>query len=171
MDESIGKISLDAVANLTLSHELSTGAGRPFFDYTGTFTTIQGLIPDWSLTASITYQYEGFMFQASGHYLPEAQDPGALFPEYGGTEQGLTVNGKSWTISDYFTVDLQVSYELGRGKMDGRKWYDGTKLTVGCLNIADAQPPLIPDAVEDNTDKNNYDILGRFVYFEVSKKF
>jgi len=30
---------------------------------------------------------------------------------------------------------------------------------------------LISDAVEDNTDKNVYDILGRFVYFQVTKKF
>lgn len=171
LDESIGKVSLDVVANLTLKHELSTGQGRPFFDYTGTFTAIQGLIPDYNITASLTYQYQGLTYQVSAHYLPEAQDPGNLFPEYAGTAQGLTTNGKSYAISDYYTIDMQLSYEFGKGKTEGRTWYDGTKFTVGVLNIADAQPPLIPDAIEDNTDKNNYDIIGRFVYFEVSKKF
>ena len=181
LDESIGKISLDVVANLTLSHQLATGQGRPYFDYTGTFTALQGLIPDYSITASITYQYEGLTFQVSGHYLPEGQDPGNRFAEYaglnpppvsqGGPTQGLTVDGNSYTINSYYTFDMQLSYEFGKGKTEGRKWYDGTKLTAGVLNIADAQPPLIPDAIEDNTDKNNYDVLGRFIYFEVSKKF
>jgi iron complex outermembrane receptor protein len=171
LDPSIGKFSLDAVANLTISHELSTGAGRPFFDYTGTWTAIQGLIPNFTVTASLTYQYEGVTFVTSVHYIPETQDPGTLFPEYGQPTQGYTISGASWTIPSYYTIDMQLSYEWGKGKLEGRKWYDGTKLTVGCQNIADEKAPLIPDAVEDNTDKNNYDILGRFVYFEVSKKF
>ena len=53
------------VANLTLKHELSTGEGRPFFDYTGNYTTIQGLIPDYSITATLTYEYRGLTFAAS----------------------------------------------------------------------------------------------------------
>ena len=171
VDEKIGRISLDAVANLTLSHQLATGQGRPYFDYTGTFTTLQGLIPDYTITASLTYQYQGLTFVASAHYIPECSDPGNLFPEYGLSEHGLTVNGQAYKIDAYFTVDLQLSYELGKGKIEGRKWYDGSKFTVGVLNVSDEQPPLIPSAVEDNTDKNNYDIIGRFVYFEVSKKF
>jgi len=63
-----------------------------------------------------------------------------------------------------------LSYEFGKNK-ENKSWYDRTKLTVGCNNVSNERPPLIPDAVEDNTDKNNYDILGRFVYFEVAKKF
>jgi len=181
LDESIGKISLDAVANLTLSHQLATGAGRPYYDYTGTFTALQGLIPDYTITAYLTYQYKGLTFVVSGHYIPETLDPGNRFAEYaglnplppeqGGPTQGLTVNGHEWKISDYYTFDMQLSYEFGKGKIEGRKWYDGSRLAVGCNNIADASPPLIPDAIEDNTDKNNYDVIGRFVYFEVSKKF
>jgi hypothetical protein len=66
---------------------------------------------------------------------------------------------------------MRLSYEFGKNKTEGRKWYDGSRFTVGCLNIADAKAPVISDAVEDNTDKNVYDILGRFLYFEVSKKF
>jgi outer membrane receptor protein involved in Fe transport len=64
---------------------------------------------------------------------------------------------------------MQLSYEFGKGRHD--HWYDGTRLTVGVNNLTDELPPLIADAVEDNTDKNNYDILGRFVYFEITKKF
>ena len=171
VDEKMGKIAFDAVANLTLKHEFSTGAGRPFVDYTGNFTLIQGLIPEYNITLSLTYQYEGLTFVTSAHYLPETLDQGNLFPEYNGTEHGLTLNGQAWKIPDYYTIDMQLSYEFGKNKLKDRQWYDGLRLTVGCNNITDERPPLIPDAVEDTTDKNNYDILGRFFYFEISKKF
>jgi iron complex outermembrane receptor protein len=171
LDPSIGKITLDAVANLTLSHEIATGAGRPYFDYVGNFTASQGLIPNFTINTSLTYQYQGLTFVTMANYIPQTLDQGNIFPEYGGTTHGLTVNGGVWTIPAYFTIDMQLSYEFGKGKVEGRCWYDGSKFTVGCQNITDEKPPLIPDAIEDNTDKNNYSIVGRFVYFEVSKKF
>ena len=66
---------------------------------------------------------------------------------------------------------MQLSYELGKSKVEGRKWYDGTRFTVGCLNVTGSKPPIISDAVEDNTDKNVYDIIGPFIYFQITKKF
>ncbi len=171
LPESAGKLSLDSTANLILAHQLSTGQGRPLFNYEGTYTTIQGLIPAWSVNAMVTYQYQGFTATVGFNYLPQMSDPGGLFPEYNSGSQGLTLNGQAYTIKEYYTIDIQLAYEFGKGKVEGRQWYDGTRVAVGCNNIADMQPPLIPSAVEDNTDKNNYDVLGRFVYFEVSKKF
>ena len=173
LDDKYGKVTIGAVANLILNYEVSTGTGRPFFDYTGTYTTAQGLIPEYSITPSLTYEYGGWTFGASARYLPESSDPGGLFPEYNLGSQGFTINNptQAYRINDYYTVDLQLSYEFGKGKTEGRRWYDGTRLTAGVNNVADASVPLIPDAVEDNTDKNNYDILGRFIYFEFSKKF
>ncbi len=177
LDEKYGKVTLGANVNLILNYEVSTGAGRPYYDWKGTWSPFQGLVPDYNLTASLTYELQGFTATALFHYLPETQDPGGLFPEYvipGQTpSQGFTINNtdKPYIIPDWYTIDLQLSYELGKGKVENRRWWDGTKFTVGCNNIANMMPPLIPDAVEDNTDKNNYDILGRFVYFELSKKF
>jgi outer membrane receptor protein involved in Fe transport len=96
-----------------------------------------------------------------------------LHPEYNTGSQGFTINNPDQTfrVADYYTIDVQVAYEFGKHKVEGRKWYDGTRLAVGVLNALDATPRLIADAVEDNTDKNNYDVVGRFVYVEVSKKF
>ena len=173
LDDKYGKVTVGVVANVILNYEVSTGTGRPFFDYTGTWTPAQGLIPDYNITPSLTYEYAGWTFNASAHYLPSASDPGGLFPEYNLGAQGFTINNPTqpYHISDYYTVDLQLSYEFGKGKTEGRRWYDGTRLTAGVNNVADAQAPLIADSPEDNTDKNNYDILGRFIYFEFSKKF
>jgi outer membrane receptor protein involved in Fe transport len=89
----------------------------------------------------------------------------------GAPEQGSTVDGRAQKIGSYYTIDLQLSYEFGKGKAEGRSWYDGTRLTVGCRNVNDAEVPFIAGAGEDNTDKNNYDLLGRFAYFEIAKRF
>jgi iron complex outermembrane receptor protein len=173
IDQRYGKITFGAVANVIINYEYQTSPSRPYFDYVGTFTPIQGLIPDYNITATLTYEYRGWTAVGSMHYLPEMTDPGGLFPEYNLGEQGFTINNPTqpYKIPSYVTFDIQLSYEFGKGKVEGRKWYDGSKFTVGVLNIGDETPRLIPDAVEDNTDKNNYDVLGRFVYFEVSKKF
>jgi iron complex outermembrane receptor protein len=170
--QEYGQISLNAVANVLLSHEYQTSPLKPFHDYKGTFTPIlQGLIPDWTITASLGYDFMNWSFILSATYYPTVDDPGLLFPEYGGTTQGQTINGKTWTISDYYRLDFQVAYEFGKHRSEGRQWYDGTRIAVGINNLTDEKPPIIADSQEDNTDKNNYDILGRFVYIELSKKF
>jgi iron complex outermembrane receptor protein len=173
VDQRYGKITVGAVANVIINYEYQTSPSRPYFDYVGTYTPIQGLIPDYNITATLTYEYSGWTAVGSLHYLPSMTDPGGLFPEYNLGEQGFTINNtdQAYKIPAYMTFDIQLSYEFGKGKVEGRKWYDGFKATVGVLNVADETPRLIPDAAEDNTDKNNYDILGRFVYFELSKKF
>ncbi|MBC7367182.1 MAG: hypothetical protein H7343_10300, partial [Undibacterium sp.] len=44
-------------------------------------------------------------------------------------------------------------------------------LLAGVSNITNKTAPFIPDGNEDNTDKRAYDIVGRFYFFEISKKF
>ena len=65
---------------------------------------------------------------------------------------------------------MRLAYELGKNSTD-KKWYDRTTVAIGVNNIADKKPPFIPSSSEDTTDKINYDIYGRFVYFSLSKKF
>src|SRR5262249_28590433 len=160
MDPKYGKITLSAVANYILSYELRTSLEHPYHQYRGTFTTLSGLIPQYNLTTSLNYEIAGFTYTISAHYLPETFDPGLTHAEYGEADHGSTINGDTWNIPAYFTIDMQLSYELGKHKVENRKWYDGTRFTVGCLNVTGEKPPLIPDAVEGNTDKNNYDVIG-----------
>ena len=63
-----------------------------------------------------------------------------------------------------------MSYELGKNK-DVKDWYDGTTFRFGVKNLTDNIAPLIASSSEDNTDKGTYDILGRFFYFELAKRF
>jgi iron complex outermembrane receptor protein len=168
-----GRITLNGTADYKLSYQVQQSPTLPFVEYKGTFTPFQGTIPEWSLNLSLAWEFREFTFVVTANYLPEIEDPGLLIGPYSQPDQGFIINNsdKPFIVDSFYTIDLQLSYEIGKGKIEGRQWYDGTKFTVGCLNVTDSKPPVISDAVEDNTDKNVYDILGQFVYFEISKKF
>lgn len=168
--DKLGKFTFGAVCNLLLTYQTSTGEGRPYYDYVGTYSGIGGLIPKFTITPSLTYEYADWTYAVSANYIPSVSDPGNLLPEYGGTEQGYTIDGSAWTVPSYFTVDMQLAYEFGK-TTPTKDWYNGIRLAIGCQNVSNTQAPVIASAVEDNTDKNTYSTLGRFLYFEVSKKF
>ena len=102
-------------------------------------------------------------------------------------------------IDDFYSTDLRLSYAFSIPKAapapavvdakdakDGKnvapavqgatgcdwkaKLLDGLTLAVGCNNVFNMQPPFISGA-NSNTDLSLYDGFGRFVYFEISKKF
>jgi iron complex outermembrane receptor protein len=134
----------------------------------------QGLIPDWSIATGLTWDYQDFTYTINARYIPEVQDQGDAFgsvstvDNMGHPYNDYTLNNKPWTIESWYTIDMQLAYHFGQ---KWPKWLDGTRLAIGCNNITDNAPPVIASSFEDNTDKSTYDILGRFIYFEVSKKF
>jgi outer membrane receptor protein involved in Fe transport len=100
-------------------------------------------------------------------------------------------------VGSFTTVDLQASYEFtftpdelpnyskdkggkgGSGKaaketvpgtLTGwKKWLNGTKITVGCLNVGDVEPPFAN--IEEGYDTQTADPTGRFIYASLRKKF
>lgn len=170
--ERYGTFSFLANANLTLNFEVRSDPSLPYFHYEGQYTanfgTSQGLIPDYRLNMGFTWDFCNFSYNIMAHYIPSVTDLGFLHPQVGADFQGFTLNNEPREIPDYYTIDMQISY---RFPPESGKWLQGLRLAVGCNNILDADVPLIPSAIEDNTDKGTYDILGRFIYFEVSKKF
>jgi iron complex outermembrane receptor protein len=153
--------------------------GGPFH-YEGQYTDpqvapgAQGLIPDYTISTGLAWDIQNWTYTINARYIPEVEDKGYGFPFRNETFTTLPTakapDGPTWTVPSWFDIDMQLSYEFGKGK-PMRDWYDGTKVTVGINNITGEQPPLISSSSEDNTDKGSYDIVGRFVYFELSKKF
>lgn len=172
----LGTITVKGNVNWTLDYEVQAAPGAGFYHYEGQgtygFGTAQGIIPDYNVDCSLAWDFKNFDYIVSAHYLPSVVIPGNLFPSIDspGATQGGTVNGLAQTVPAYYTIDMQVSYEFGRGRKI-TKWSDGLRLTVGCNNLTDNVAPLIAGGPDDYTDKNVYDLLGRFVYFEISKKF
>jgi outer membrane receptor protein involved in Fe transport len=104
--------------------------------------------------------------------LPRFKGVFSAFWNYQKLEAGWTANyigsyrddvaaGFDRQVDSWLTFDLQLSYQLP---------YD-TKATIGVLNIADAEPPLVVAAFADKYDRDTHDLRGRFVYGSLSKRF
>jgi iron complex outermembrane receptor protein len=173
-NDALGKFTFYVNANLTLNYLYGdTVIGGPYH-YDGQFTDeqvvggAQGTLPDYQINTGLTWEHKGFTYVCNARYVPSVTDKGDGFPL--NDQNSYTVDGKNWTVDSWFDIDMQLSYEFGKEDTQP-KWYGGTKLTVGVNNITDEVPPLISSSSEDNTDKSTYDIIGRFIYFQASKKF
>jgi len=162
-----GVFNFYANANVLFNYKYRDPVAGGPFQYAGKYsdpTTIapggQGTLPDYQINTGLAWDIRDFTYTINARYIPETE---AAFSD------NFTVDGSKWTVDSWFSIDMQLAYEFRDEKWP--RWLKGTRLAVGCNNITDEDPPLIASAFEDNTDKSTYDIIGRFVYFEVSKKF
>jgi hypothetical protein len=182
--ETAGLFTLFANANVLFNFEyddptihLNPKGQKGPFEYGGSYTDRlngigggQGLLPDFQLTTGLSWDIYDFTYTVNARYIPEVDDPGTLHPAVGSDVNDFTVSGQPWKVESYYAIDMQLAYELGKHRTD-KKWYDRTRFAIGVNNVTDNVPPLVASAFEDNTAKSVYDILGRFVYFEISKQF
>ncbi len=163
--EAAGKFTFYANANLLLSYDYSDPYSG-HFHYGGKFSDAstgdpggQGTLPDYQINTGLVWDFRDFTYSVNARYLPPV-------PTASGSN--FTVNGKGWTVDSWYSVDMQLAYQFGE---KFGTWLKGTRLAVGVNNVTDNDPPLVASVFEDNTDKSTYDIIGRFIYFELSKKF
>lgn len=172
---SAGSVRLFTTANVLFAYDIKLTQTAPWYSYKGQYTdsqavaAAQGLIPDYNLSAGFTWSFHNFDWTVQAHYLPGVVDLGDTHGSVGAPSNDFTSAGTVWTVPDYYKIDMQLAYTF---KIESKgKWYDGARVAVGVNNLTDEKPRLIASSSEDNTDKSSYDILGRFVYIEVSKKF
>lgn len=154
-----------------------------------------GALPDYKINALFGYTFQGASLALNANYIPGLVNANGRTPSLP-EDQSLYPR-----IGDYFTVDGRLAYEFhakpvappvasySKDAKDSKemvagenqagtgpavspldKLIDGLTVAVGCNNIFDRTPPLV-DGGNSNTDLSVYDPYGRFVYFEVSKKF
>ena len=176
-----------------LDYDLKTTPDSGYYNILGLdFPELQGGTPDYKINFVFEYRSPwGLTFSANANYIPEMLNAVGLDPEH--DDQSTYA-----TIDSFFAVDLRLSYTFSVPKpvapapvvdakdaKDGKnvappvvatgcdwraKLLDGLTLAVGCNNVFDEQPPFV-DGANSNTDLSLYDGFGRFVYFEISKKF
>ncbi len=174
--ENYGTFTFVGAANVLFNYKYKDPEIGGFYQYGNQFTDSgpaagsQGTLPRFLLTLGMSWDIQDFTYTINSRYIPSVKDVGDMHPSVGSPANGYTLSGNKWEIPSYYTVDMQLAYEIGKTR-EVKRWYDGTRLAVGCNNITDQLAPFISSSSEDNTDKQTYDILGRFVYFEVSKKF
>lgn len=178
-----GRVTFYSTANVLLNFEYKDPLIGGYYHYDGQYTDVangiggaQGLVPDWRLNLGLTWEFHDFTYTINAQYIPSVDDLGTLHPSNldfeNNVDDGLndfTLDGSTWKVDSWYSIDMQLAYDFRDEKFP--KWLKGTRLAVGCNNITDEDPPIIASSFEDNTDKSTYDIIGRFVYFEISKKF
>lgn len=132
--------------------------GDPLSDRLGDFVDPSqgfglGSLPRLKGYSSIFWRYEGFEFGPTLNYIHSYRDD----PQFAARE-----------VSAQYTIDLQASYRLDNSKYE---WLNNTKLTVGCVNVMDKEPPYVAGAFADNYDRDTHDLRGRFVYVRLNKTF
>ena len=188
-----GQIQFGIAAVIFLDYDLKTTPDSGYYNILGLdFPELQGGTPDYKINFVFEYRSPwGLTFSANANYIPEMLNAVGLDPEH--DDQSTYA-----TIDSFFAVDLRLSYTFSVPKpvapapvvdakdaKDGKnvappvvatgcdwraKLLDGLTLAVGCNNVFDEQPPFV-DGANSNTDLSLYDGFGRFVYFEISKKF
>jgi iron complex outermembrane receptor protein len=188
-----GQLELGINAVVFTKSDLKTAVNSHYYNILGLdFPEGGGANPDYKLTALFEYRWQGFTLSLVGTYIPEMLNAVGGNPEE--DDQGLYPK-----IDDYYTLDGRLSYTFrgrtmpgavldtkdAKSMVDGKggamaagaetmspvqKLLDGITITVGCNNMTDKQPPFIAGQ-NSNTDLSVYDPFGRFVYFEISKKF
>jgi iron complex outermembrane recepter protein len=166
--ESAGTFYFYANANLLFSYRYSDPVAGGPFQYAGLYSDInnvgiggeQGTLPKYQINTGMSWDICDFTLSANARYIPEVD---VWFAS------DFTIDGSGWTVDSWYSLDLQAAYQFRDERWPS--WVNGTRLAIGVNNVTDNEPPLIASSFEDNTDKATYDIIGRFIYFEVSKKF
>ncbi len=154
------------------------------------------------------YEWKGFDFVATVNYLSSYNDDSSFVDNVKGVP--VSIIGGSDTdpqfnvyrrVSDYTTLDMQLSYEFVKPEMEApatagyskdakdaksapapvagvenngtmfQRLLWGTKIRVGVVNAFDRQPPTVLGAFNDNYDTSNYSLRNRYYYVGINKKF
>ncbi len=177
---SMGHFAVGASANVLFNYYFRANPGAPYNQYARNWTDstnglggTNGLLPGYIIKPYITHEYGPFSTSLYFTYIPPTTASGSLF---GDTTPGDVntdrIDGKPYTIPRYYTVDAAINYRL---PSFGKSWARDTTLTVGANNVFNKQPPYVPvdgnPPGENNTVESMYDIIGRFYFVELSKKF
>ncbi len=147
---------------------------------------------------------KGLDFVATGNYIGDLQDDGNFILGNNNVpgREGTLANPNfllGHRISDYETLDLQLSYEFLKPEMQAaaggyskdakdaksmgkevagvenssiwQRMLWNTKVTLGVNNAFDRYPPTALGAFNDNYDTSNYSIRNRYWYVSLTKKF
>ncbi len=143
---------------------------------------------------------KGLDFVATGNYVGDMEDDPSFI--LGNVQINNSTSNPSFAqshrISDYETLDMQLSYEFLKPEAAAAGGYSkdakdaksmgkevagvenssiwqrmlwNTKITIGVNNAFDRYPPTVLAAFNDNYDTSNYTIRNRYWYVSLTKKF
>ena len=185
-----GQLEIGTRAVVFMGKDQRTTPQDPYFNISGLIGDEGfGAFPDYKITTFIEHRWHGATLSLNANYIPEM---GNVL----GSDPAKVDQSTLDRVPDYIEVDGRLSYTFHQkapepaavAPKDGKDaknvagvveaascwsvehWLDGLTLTVGCNNLFDEEPRLVAGG-NANTNLAVYDPFGRFVYFEVAKKF
>jgi iron complex outermembrane receptor protein len=113
----------------------------------------------WKGQTWVGWNFKGINARLTGNYTDGFND--------------LDLDSNPRKVESTMFYDVQVSYKLFPSKSSSDvKWWTDLKLTAGCNNVLDTDPPLAQDEGNNSTNYPGhlYTNVGRFVYFQLEKK-
>jgi outer membrane receptor protein involved in Fe transport len=156
---SIGRFDFGIGGTYMYSYKQSFVLGQPLQELIGTDASggqgLDGYVK-WKSKFDVNWNYKNF---------------GALVvTNYTGGFLDYDADGNPFTVAAMITFDVQLNYTFHKGFT---KYLEGTKLTIGALNVLDRNPPFSSGSGSNASGYPGflYDSTGRFLYVQLSKKF
>jgi len=176
--DNVGRFGVGAQANVLFNYKFRPTPDAPYYQYARNYTDSanglggqNGLLPSYLVKPYINHVYGPIATSFFLTYVPPVTSSGTLFGNQAATNTNR-VDGKVYTIPSYFIADVAVNYTIPNF---GKSWARNFTLTVGANNVFNKTPPYVAasgnGAGENNTVKNTYDIIGRFLFVELRKGF
>ncbi len=153
----LGNVIVNAGATFTNSFELLATPTAPVVEQVDAAGPVH-----WRGNAALTWQRNRWSATVTGRYVDSrygpTNDPSPSFPG------AYPIDGHK--LPSILTADLQLSYEVPYAS-DSRNWLQGTKWTLGVLNVTNEEPSFVTDgqAFYDRAA----DPRQRFVYVQIKK--
>jgi iron complex outermembrane receptor protein len=169
--QSAGRFDFQVATSYLDSFKYASLPGIPQTEYAGYDTTAgidssTGAIVNpgtgndgyikWKTRATVEWTYKGYGANVTGNFTDGFKD--------------IDLNGDPYDVKSTWTYDAQITYQL-HGELGS--YLRDIKLTVGCLNVFDKNPPTSFGGGNNSTGYPGflYSSVGRFVYGSLSKKF
>jgi iron complex outermembrane recepter protein len=120
----------------------------------------------WKAQGFVGWNWKGINASITGNYTHG-------FDDLGGDINGDFYGELPFRVDSTLFWDVQIGYKLfpSKSRQDA-SWFSDIKLTAGCNNIFDEDPPYVADWGNNSTNYPGflYNNTGRWVYFRLEKK-
>jgi iron complex outermembrane recepter protein len=196
-DMDWGQLELQVRSVVFLGHDRKIFPTDAYYNISGLIGDEGfGAFPDYKISFLVEHRWKGATLTLTANYIADMKNTVGVDPQtidqntLENVGDYITVDGRlSYTFhraapEAAVTAPEPKDAKDGKTAMGGKAvagvettscwsvdhWLDGFTVAVGCNNILDEDPRIVVGG-NSSTNLAVYDPFGRFVYFEVSKKF
>jgi len=196
-DMDWGQLELQVRSVVFMGHDRKIFPTDAYFNVSGLIGDEGfGFFPDYKITFLVEHRWKGAVLTLTASYLPEMRNTVGHDPQtedqgtFDKVQDYITVDGRLQYTFHRAAPEAAVAAPEPKDTKDGKTamggkavagvettscwsvdhWLDGLTVAVGCNNMLDEDPRIVVGG-NSSTNLAAYDPFGRFVYFEVSKKF